>query len=50
MKQRNYVAKHVHTYNKPTVQKDRKRELKRGYKKHKGGDQCMPQYHTDYSH
>lgn len=32
----NPVAKHCRTYNKATVQKDRKKASKKGYRKHKG--------------
>lgn len=31
----NHVAKHAHKYNRATVQQDKKKKLKRGYKKHK---------------
>ena len=31
----NPVAKHAHKYNKDVVHKDRKKETKKGYKKHK---------------
>lgn len=36
MKQRNYVAKHATTYNKSSIQIDRKKAAKRGAQKHKG--------------
>ena len=35
VKQRNLVQKHVMTFNRPTVFKDRKKEFKKGYTKHK---------------
>ena len=35
VKQRNLVQKHVMTFNCPTVFKDRKKEFKNGYTKHK---------------
>lgn len=35
VKQRNLVQKHVMEFNRPTVFKDRKKELKKGYQKHK---------------
>lgn len=34
-KQNNLVAKHCRTFNKATVQKDRKKASKKGYSKHK---------------
>ena len=37
MRARNFVAKHARTFNKATVQRDRKKAQKRGYVKHKGG-------------
>ena len=36
MKQRNFVAKNAATFNKSTVQIDRKKAVKRGAQKHKG--------------
>ena len=36
MKARNYVAKHANTFNKSSVQVDRKKASKRGVMKHKG--------------
>lgn len=33
---RNLVAKHARTYNKATVEDNRKKKEKRGYSKHKG--------------
>lgn len=35
VKRRNLVQKHVMTFNCPTVFKDRKKEFKKGYQKHK---------------
>lgn len=36
MKDRNLVHKHAHKYNRATVQRDKKKDLKRGYNdKHK---------------
>ena len=35
MKQRNFVAKQLRTFNKSTIQKDRKKASKGGYNKHK---------------
>ena len=35
-RQRNLVAKHARTFNKATVQRDRKVDQKKGYTKHKG--------------
>lgn len=35
MKQRNFVAKHSTSYNKAKVYKDRKKDVKKGYMKHK---------------
>lgn len=32
----NLVAKHAHDFNKAAVHKCRKKEMKRGYQKHKG--------------
>ena len=32
---RNFVAKHARTFNKPTVQVDRKKAARKGYIKHK---------------
>ena len=32
---RNFVAKHARTFNKPTVQIDRKKAARKGYLKHK---------------
>lgn len=32
----NPVAKHCRTFNKATVQRDRKKAAKRGHRKHKG--------------
>ena len=37
MKTRNFVAKHARTFNKARVHTDRKKAVKRGYVKHKGG-------------
>jgi hypothetical protein len=34
----NPVAKHCRTFNKATVQRDRKKAAKRGARKHKGRD------------
>ena len=31
----NYVAKHMRTYNKSTIEVDRKKAMKAGYTKHK---------------
>lgn len=36
MKTRNFVAKNLRTFNKATIQVDRKKEMKRGKIKHKG--------------
>jgi hypothetical protein len=36
MKAQNFVAKHARTFNKATVQRDRKKAAKRGDRKHKG--------------
>ena len=36
LKQRNYVAKHLRTFNRATVEVDRKKASKRGYRKHRG--------------
>lgn len=36
MKRRNPVAKHSRTFNKSTVQRDKKKDIKRGKIKHKG--------------
>ena len=36
--QKNIVAKYAREFNKATVQKDRKKESKKGYRKHKGED------------
>lgn len=38
MKTRNLVAKNLNKFNKPAVQRDRKKDAKRGYNKHKGRD------------
>lgn len=38
MKQRNFVAKHARKFNKATIQKDKKKSLKKGYVKHKGNN------------
>lgn len=35
MNTRNLVAKHARTFNKATVQRDRKKDMKRGRIKHK---------------
>lgn len=35
-KVRNFVQMHVMEFNRPTVFKDKKKELKKGYQKHKG--------------
>jgi len=35
----NFVAKHAYKYNKSSVQKDKKKEIKKGYTKHKGAQQ-----------
>ena len=35
----NFVAKHAYKYNKSSVQKDKKKEIKKGYTKHKGVQQ-----------
>ena len=32
----NYVAKHARTYNKAKVEEDRKKNMKKGYQKHRG--------------
>lgn len=34
---RNSVAKYARQFNKATVQRDRKKDSKKGYRKHKGG-------------
>lgn len=39
--QRNFVAKHMHEVNRSHVFKDRKKDLKRGYQKHKQGRNSM---------
>lgn len=36
MKTRNYVAKYSKEFNRATVQTDKKKNLKKGYEKHKG--------------
>lgn len=36
-KERNWVAKHARRYNRAAVYRDRKRDAKRGYRKHRGG-------------
>ena len=36
LKVRNFVQMHVMEFNRPTVFKDKKKELKKGYQKHKG--------------
>ena len=38
MKQRNLVAKHARKFNRCATHRDRKRAMKRGYRKHKGAD------------
>ncbi len=38
MKTRNFVAKHARTFNKAHVFTDRKKALKKGYRKHKGAN------------
>lgn len=35
MKNRNFVAKHSKQFNKAAIHKDRKKDLKKGYRKHK---------------
>jgi len=35
MKQRNYVAKNLRTFNKPKVEADKRKKAKNGYIKHK---------------
>ena len=35
----NPVAKHARRYNKPAVHRDRKKDIKRGYQKHRGRQQ-----------
>lgn len=35
MKQRNFVKKHMDTFNRATIQVDRKKQQKRGAQKHK---------------
>lgn len=37
MKHNNFVAKHMHKFNKAVVELDRKKGSKRGYVKHKKG-------------
>ena len=37
MKSNNFVAKHMHKFNKAVVEQDRKKGIKRGYVKHKKG-------------
>lgn len=41
MKTNNIVAKHARTYNKATVMEDRKKQMKKGYTKHKGGQKDL---------
>ena len=36
-KERNWVAKHARRFNRAAVYRDRKRDAKRGYRKHRGG-------------
>lgn len=36
-KQRNFVKKHMDSFNRPVTQKDRKKASKHGHTKHKGG-------------
>lgn len=43
MKQRNLVAKHARSFNKASIQKDKKKSLKKGYVKHKGKNNPYPQ-------
>ena len=42
-KQRNPVARHSRTYNKAHVMRDRKKDAKRGYRKHKPTDGARPE-------
>ena len=41
-KSRNWVAKHAHQYNRPEVHRDKKKALKRGYRKHKKSPDQSP--------
>ncbi len=41
VEQRNFVAKHMHEINRSQVFTDRKKDLKRGYQKHKQGRNSM---------
>lgn len=47
MKTRNPVAKHARTFNKATVQADKKKMIKKGYTKHKGR---KSDYHTVFEY
>jgi len=42
-KRRNPVARHSRTYNKSHVMRDRKKDAKRGYRKHKPTDGARPE-------
>jgi hypothetical protein len=47
LKNRNLVAKHAHKFNKNQVHKDKHRETKRGYVKHKGIVHNHPTQHDE---
>tara|TARA_R110000823_G_scaffold176698_4_gene309236 strand:- start:381 stop:692 length:312 start_codon:yes stop_codon:yes gene_type:complete len=47
LKNRNLVAKHAHKFNKNQVHKDKHRETKRGYVKHKGKHQSVSEQMQD---
>tara|TARA_R110002020_G_scaffold62378_1_gene167031 strand:- start:252 stop:509 length:258 start_codon:yes stop_codon:yes gene_type:complete len=47
LKNRNPVAKHAHKFNKNQVHKDKHRESKRGYVKHRGKQQSISEQMQD---